>query len=116
MVENTFYEVGAKYPMFSPDIISSDSIWFVENDVESWDKLQVHVEDVYLSAAFEEAIRGIINQFFMFLRHKMSVICRLIIKSIVSTTLSMALEAQRQIELSRSRMMFILLQGILYVC
>jgi hypothetical protein len=33
-VQDTFWEVGAKYIMFSADIILCVSIWFVENDVE----------------------------------------------------------------------------------
>jgi hypothetical protein len=61
VVQDTFWEVGAKYPVFSPDNILRVSIWFVENDVELWDKLQVRVEDICLGASFEKAIWEIIN-------------------------------------------------------
>jgi hypothetical protein len=67
-VQETFWEVGAKYPVFSPaDVILRVSIWFVENDVESWDKLQAHVDDIYLEAAFENAILEMISRFFMYI-------------------------------------------------
>jgi hypothetical protein len=101
-VQATFWEVGSKYPVFSPDIISGVAIRFVENDLESWDKLQARVREIALSGLFEDAIQGIINRFFMFPRHKMSVVRTLLVKSIVATTLAMGLEAWRQIELSGS--------------
>jgi hypothetical protein len=55
-VRNAFWEVGAKYIMFSADIVSCVAIWFVENDVESWDKLQERIELIDDSVSFEEAM------------------------------------------------------------
>ena len=79
-VQAVFFEVGAKYTMFSPDIISRVSIWFVENDVESWDKLQGRIESIFADELYREAIWGIVNRFFMYPRHKVSVVRKLIVE------------------------------------
>jgi hypothetical protein len=88
-VQNAFWEVGAKYIIFSADIVSCVAIWFVENDLESWDKLQERIEVIDDGVLFEDAMWGIINRFFMYPRHKTSVVRKLMVKSILSTTLSM---------------------------
>lgn len=106
-VQAVFFEVGAKYTMFSPDIISRVSIWFVENDVESWDKLQGRIESIFADELYREAIWGIVNRFFMYPRHKVSVVRKLIVESIMSTTWYMAFEARRQILLNGSNKTFI---------
>jgi hypothetical protein len=110
-VQDAFWEVGAKYTMFSPDIISCVSIWFVENDVESWDKLQECIESIFNGESFGEAIWGIVNRFFMYPRHKVSVVRKLIVESIMSTTWYMAFEARRQIHLSGSNKTYIDFMG-----
>jgi hypothetical protein len=106
-VQDAFMEVRAKYMMFSPDIISRVSIWFIENDVESWDKLQERIELIFAGESFREAIWGIVNRFFMYPRHKVLVVCKLIVESIMCTTWYMAFEARRQILLSGSNKTFI---------
>jgi hypothetical protein len=65
------------------------------------------MEDICLGAPFQKAIWEIITRFFMFPRHKLLVVRKLLVKMIVAMTFSMGLEARRQIELSGSSKTYI---------